>query len=164
MSRGAVRGAFVATILELARERATTTLDYLLAESDAILANAENLPNPLPCVEYADDEHACLLLDADGRIIYANPVICAMFEMPPSKLEGRCLWALTCRERAEPRKQIMESVIATGNTYEYIDTDGHDWFESKFIPLKTNGRVAQVVLVAMRLSHAPEPFKVRVIQ
>jgi PAS domain-containing protein len=161
-----VRGVYIQMILELARDRATNTLDYCLEEADHILANAQNLPSTFPHMEYChDQDHFCLLVDYDGRIIYANQVAGILFERPADRLVGRCLYALGPRERMEPRKNIIESVVKMGKTYEYIDLDGTgQWFDTWFIPLRTNGQVCQVVICAMALEQAPEPLAVRVVE
>ena len=161
-----MRGAFTETILELARDRALHTLRYCIEEADHILANAQNLPEPMLALEYCDrDDHFCLLVDVDGRIVYANEMASAVFDRPTTALHGRCMYALAPRERAEPRKQIVEAVVASGQTYQYIDTDGLGrWYDARFVPLRKNGAVHQVVILALALEAAPEPLAVRIIQ
>jgi PAS domain S-box-containing protein len=158
-----VRRTYVDYVLDLLRDGGMSTLEYCLEEAQFILANAKKLPVPLDYVN--EEEHFCMLVERDGRIVYANSLACRLFGRVLEKLRGRCLFALVPRERAKPRLEAISAVVESGRMCQYLDHDGSGhWYDTRYLPLKENGTVKQVVILAMPLNSAPEPLEVRIIE
>ncbi len=94
-------------------------------------------------------DDALVLVDREGRVLFANEATARHVSRPVSDLVGTHVWGLWPQGRRSHQKLVFDHTTRTGTPVSFIEGEGDCWRETSILPLR--GPEGRVELAAIQI-------------
>lgn len=81
-------------------------------------------------------EDIVLMLDSSGRVLDCNSHFSEVVNQPIDEIVGKFVWGMPEALHTRERMLVFESVVKSGEAFEYEDYSGKGWYSVRIAPIK----------------------------